>query len=474
MMRNKHTVETHIHWKVKSGSCSFWWDNWLGIGPLAHYFSNSNRFNIVTISDFMEGGNGTWRKSFNKLHKLMCTTFWQLSSSCNQASLINLLGASMLVVISRALLHGMSLGSIDQKPKFNTYNWHKSIPFKCSFLLWRAVRGKLPTNESLTRFAVGPSECYCCHTPGLDTIEHTFNSGIFANKVWKFFAISLGIQTDHLPLRYLIIRWWNSNYNNEAHKLIIQSTPIFICWNLWKNRCSKKYGGKQFNIARVKFAVFKDIIKLLHVVFPYISWPSSWKNLCILIEQCYHDTKVTLVQWIKPSDAWVKLNTDRSALSNPGKIGAGGILRDSNGKLLFTYSAPLGEGTNNQEEVEADTFGISWCVHINYHKVILEVDSQLLVDWLLAISAPSWNITSQMQKLPMLTTHISHFKCIHTLREANYVADALSKHSHQVTTPQVYFNNQQLPKEATTHLQLDMTGTTSFRRRKIKRIKKPP
>uniref|UniRef100_A0A0V0H605 Putative ovule protein n=1 Tax=Solanum chacoense TaxID=4108 RepID=A0A0V0H605_SOLCH len=52
-----------------------------------------------------------------------------------------------------------------------------------------------------------------------------------------------------------------------------------------------------------------------------------------------------------------------------------------------------------------------------------------------------------MQKLQMLTTHISHFKCIHTLREANYVADALSKHSHQVTTPQVYFNNQQLPKK---------------------------
>ncbi|WMV32842.1 hypothetical protein MTR67_026227 [Solanum verrucosum] len=144
---------------------------------------------------------------------------------------------------------------------------------------------------------------------------------------------------------------------------------------------------------------------------------------------------------MKPPEVWVKLNTDGSALSNPGKIGAGGILRDSNGKLIFSYSALLGEGNNNQAEVEAAIFGISWCVHLNYHKIILEVDSQLLVDWLLAKSVPAWNIAPQIQKIQMLTTHFSHFKCIHTFREANYVADALSKHSHQITTPQIYYNN---------------------------------
>ncbi|KAG5631525.1 hypothetical protein H5410_003242 [Solanum commersonii] len=37
------------------------------------------------------------------------------------------------------------------------------------------------------------------------------------------------IPTDHLPLRNMIIRWWSSTHNNEAHKLILQSTPIFIC-----------------------------------------------------------------------------------------------------------------------------------------------------------------------------------------------------------------------------------------------------
>lgn len=35
LTRNKHDVEKLITWRIHSGSCSFWWDGWLGIGHLA-------------------------------------------------------------------------------------------------------------------------------------------------------------------------------------------------------------------------------------------------------------------------------------------------------------------------------------------------------------------------------------------------------------------------------------------------------
>ncbi|WMV46844.1 hypothetical protein MTR67_040229 [Solanum verrucosum] len=235
------------------------------------------------------------------------------------------------------------------KTKINTCTWHKNIPFKCSFLVWRAIRSKLPTNEKINSFGGEPSDCYCCNNMGMDTIEHTFNSGKFAKYMWKYFADSLGMQT----LRYLLMRWWSTEYKNKAHKLIMQSTPIFICWNLWKNRCVKKYGGKHSNIAKVKFAVFKDTFRLLHTVFPYIEWPSSWTKLVPMIEGCTHETKVTLVQWNKPQNQWIKLNANGSALSNTGRIEVGGILRNSTGELIMAYAVPLGEGTNNQ----AETYG---------------------------------------------------------------------------------------------------------------------
>ncbi|KAG5580329.1 hypothetical protein H5410_050956 [Solanum commersonii] len=35
LMHNKHKIEDHILWKLNSGNCSFWWDNWLGVDPSA-------------------------------------------------------------------------------------------------------------------------------------------------------------------------------------------------------------------------------------------------------------------------------------------------------------------------------------------------------------------------------------------------------------------------------------------------------
>uniref|UniRef100_A0A0V0IU37 Putative ovule protein n=1 Tax=Solanum chacoense TaxID=4108 RepID=A0A0V0IU37_SOLCH len=43
MMRNKIKVEEHIGWTINSGSCSFWWDDWLGVGALANYTAGSFR-----------------------------------------------------------------------------------------------------------------------------------------------------------------------------------------------------------------------------------------------------------------------------------------------------------------------------------------------------------------------------------------------------------------------------------------------
>ncbi|KAG5585843.1 hypothetical protein H5410_046277 [Solanum commersonii] len=41
LMHNKHMVEDHILWKLNSGNYSFWWDNWLGVGPFAQFSSDS-------------------------------------------------------------------------------------------------------------------------------------------------------------------------------------------------------------------------------------------------------------------------------------------------------------------------------------------------------------------------------------------------------------------------------------------------
>lgn len=65
----------------------------------------------------------------------------------------------------------------------NKLTWNKNIPFKCSFLLWRVVREKLPTNEKLVMFGQDPKERCYYHDPIMDIVEHIFRSGHFAKHV---------------------------------------------------------------------------------------------------------------------------------------------------------------------------------------------------------------------------------------------------------------------------------------------------
>ncbi|XP_055814172.1 uncharacterized protein LOC129883562 [Solanum dulcamara] len=458
LMKNKHKVEPHIQWQIQSGSCLFWWDNWLGVGPLAQFNNNSCRLNNTTVSAFMD--NGQWNTDLliqqappQMVSNILATHInyqpVQKDQPCWTLNNNGEFSCSSAWNIIR-----------DKRPKtrINSNTWHQFIPFKCSFLVWRALKGKLPTNEKITSFGHSPSQCFCCYRPGQDTIDHIFVAGAFSRSTWSMFADSVGISKEYTPLRNLLMRWWTSKCRNEAHKLMIQALPIFICWNLWKNRCASKYGGKHSNLARVKFSVFKDTSHLLHSAFPYINWPNNWRDLVLLVEKCYHDIKIIPVCWSKPPDHLLKLNTDGSALNTPGYIGGGGILRNASSELMFAYAIPLGTGTNNQAEIKSAIFGLSWCLHLGYMQVILEVDSQLLLKWLQHEAKPPWSIKEMLDKLNTIILNFQEFSCNHVFREANSTADILSKHSHKCTAPELYFNKHDLPKEARAHMELELLG----------------
>ena len=73
-------------------------------------------------------------------------------------------------------------------------------------------------------------------------------------------------------------------------------------------------------------------------------------------ERCVHDIKVNMVALIKLADQWIKLNTNGSALSNPGRLGDGCILRDNHRRLVMAFTTPMGERANNKAEIEAAIF----------------------------------------------------------------------------------------------------------------------
>ena len=67
----------------------------------------------------------------------------------------------------------------------------------------------------------------------------------------------------------------------------------------------------------------------------------SCKNSCRRrnSELCY-------IKWIPPKTGWFTLNTDGVAKGNPRMVGAGGLIRDHNGRWIRDFYIGLGYTSN--------------------------------------------------------------------------------------------------------------------------------
>lgn len=139
-------------------------------------------------------------------------------------------------------------------------------------------------------------------------------------------------------------------------------------------------------------------------------------------------------------------------------------MRDSNGDIN-AFATTFGVGTNNQAELQSAIFGLQWCTQHGYRRIILEVKSELLTKW---VKHSSKYLQDCITDLQGLIRQVDFFTCTHVYREANYIADALSKKSHQLDIPKHYYVQQQLPKEARGYFNMDKLNLANFRRRQLK------
>ena len=138
------------------------------------------------------------------------------------------------------------------------------------------------------------------------------------------------------------------------------------------------------------------------------------------IELCKQEIKLWQVRWDTPYANTLKLNTDGSDFSNPGKIGGGSILSHQTGSFVYALSIPC-------------------------RRIILEVDSKLLTKFLSHTLKPRWQLQQCVKDLTNLIKQLDFFSCRHIFRQANSIADLLSKRSHKLDVVQHYYTFEQLP-----------------------------
>ena len=104
-----------------------------------------------------------------------------------------------------------------------------------------------------------------------------------------------------------------------------------------------------------------------------------------------------LLNGIPPPFPYLKLNTDGSALGNPGPAGAGGVLRDHRGQWISGFSLHGGFATNNMAELAAVRQGLEMAWNMGYKLLHLELDSKVVFSWL-----TNYNVNYPTNMLPLI------------------------------------------------------------------------
>jgi ribonuclease HI len=84
--------------------------------------------------------------------------------------------------------------------------------------------------------------------------------------------------------------------------------------------------------------------------------------------------------WKPPPEGYLKINFDRELKGNPGRTSMGGVIRDSQERIIQLYTRSLGNSTNNATKFGALETVLEILHREGMENVIVEGDSMLVIN----------------------------------------------------------------------------------------------
>ena len=163
------------------------------------------------------------------------------------------------------------------------------------------------------------SDQVCSRCNELETPIHVLHDCQFAWNIWSSFLVHL-LTSDFFRLE--LHDWCKSNSQLHSPLGYVPWNIIFAftLWAIWLGWNSLIFSGTFIHFHILKQNAISHATKLffLSTVYSRNSAPLSIKY----------------IRWSPAPSPYVTINTDSSSLGNPGKPGAGGVARSSNGEWL--------------------------------------------------------------------------------------------------------------------------------------------
>ncbi|XP_071933097.1 uncharacterized protein [Coffea arabica] len=452
-------TEDNIRWRLGEGFIDLWYDRWLFNKPLSRQVTGAPPHFLVA--------------------EFYTSTGW------NTDRLLQILPRPIVNIISQTLVDPKLKDELIWAPSADgTFSvssawelvrqrrnmslvcrgiWCPLLPLKISYLAWRVLSDFLPLDDKLrSRGMAMVSKCDCCGN-AVESLNHIFLHGRLASAVWQHFFLACGIPWRSFScVSSLLVAWFQSSSNGRLDhvRCVI---PVVVLWFLWRSRNDARFGNIHPVYSKVIFdangwLVAKGAACMLNRVqlegdmdtyFARYFRIKPAKSFCL-----------KAISWMKPPRGSFKLNTDASVINGLAK--GGGVIRDSEGKMLGAFYKEFGEYEVVYAEGLALFTGLQWCMGIGLSDILVEVDSLVLVRLVQSQSVGKWPLCSVLGQIRLLLGKVKG-SITHIHREANAVADSLAALSRE--SPYVTFQScQQLPSRVRSLINLDAIGYPYIRR----------
>ncbi|KAK8534667.1 hypothetical protein V6N12_057311 [Hibiscus sabdariffa] len=250
--------------------------------------------------------------------------------------------------------------------------WHGVAPPKVEIFLWFFVRQRISVRVELAARGlilslINDVSCPLCGQAPESVVHLLFSCNV-AWKVWMrcaaFWGLSLTFPGD--PKSFLLA--WHGSGVSKSKDSIWHLIPFAILWTIWLFRNDIIFSKSHLDCSQLFFLVRTRVESWFMA-----KWPDSdYSAEAILLDPSIADKcsllrseTLVLHSWEAPPFGFVKFNVDGAMVGNGSKGGIGGILCDSSGTCLASFSLPSGLGPAVSAELEAVKHGLELFVSLS-------------------------------------------------------------------------------------------------------------
>ncbi|KAK4721162.1 hypothetical protein R3W88_011395 [Solanum pinnatisectum] len=93
-------------------------------------------------------------------------------------------------------------------------------------------------------------------------------------------------------------------------RVVCQSIPIFICWEIWNTWSSIKYDQKRYSVGKICYEVSQHLIRFRNNKGYKMNTNYNWSSICKAMESYKAKLSSKPITWNKPPENIIKVKTD--------------------------------------------------------------------------------------------------------------------------------------------------------------------